>query len=77
MKHWRKNIDSKTEVLVLREKPFSVPLFITNRIRVDLGSKVDLCSETPATKRLSNGMVQYTRRHARSYMMTRKEKFRR
>jgi len=39
MKHWRKNIDSKTEVPVLGEKPASVPLFITNLIRVDLGIK--------------------------------------
>jgi len=63
MKHWRTDTDSKTEVPVLGEEPASVPLLITNLTRVDLGSKPGVCSETPATNRLSRGMVQYTRRH--------------
>jgi len=71
MKHWRKDTGSKSEVTVLGEKTASVPLFIRNLTRVGLGSKPGLCGETPATNRLSHGMVHYTRRNARSYMMTR------
>jgi len=63
MKHWRTDTDSKTEVPVLGQKPVSVPLLITNLTRVDVGSKLGLCGETPATNRLSRGMVQYTRKH--------------
>ena len=77
MKQWRKDTDSKTKVPVLGEKRASVPLFITNLTRVDLGSKPGLCGETPATNRLSRGMGQFTCRHARSYVMTRIGKLRR
>ena len=62
MKHWRTDTDSKTEVPVLGHKPASVPLFSTNLTRVDLGSKPGLCGETPATNRLSYGIVQDARR---------------